>query len=328
MSTVSEPARPRSVAVSTEAELSRSSRSALRSAAASEAMLPRLRPAPGTSVTEAPGGSAASGAVGDRFDVVGSLGPQARGQQPVATGPGRPRRPGGPGPSDLGQRRRRATPVVGDRSSSTKPRGGSADPAVAADRGRCGHCGDPDSRSRSRRRRGQKQPLPVRAPARDRRTDGGAPVGPLRPRPRGPDPATPDPVPSGSEETTAVGSVMGAMVDPSSTSSAPVGCRTGLATPGRTESRSNSHGRRSGSEPSVSSSDPRATRSSPNMAGSNSSSWAIQSASSSRHDGEAIPDPDPSPPVSRARTAGTWPVGGSVQWGSSVVAVVAPGTAV
>ncbi len=52
------------------------------------------------------------------------------------------------------------------------------------------------------------------------------------------------------------------------------------------------------------------------MAGSKSSSWATQSASSSRQLGPSIPEP--SSPVRRDKTAGTCPVGGSVQWGSSV----------
>ena len=81
-------------------------------------------------------------------------------------------------------------------------------------------------------------------------------------------------------------------------------------------SRSNSQGRRSTSVRSDSSSEPSATSSPANMAGSNSSSWATQSASSSRQLGARCPRP--SSPVSRDSTAGTCPVGGSVQWGSSV----------
>ena len=118
-----------------------------------------------------------------------------------------------------------------------------------------------------------------------------------------PSPRSPPP-PAGSGTTASTGSVMGAMVDTPSS-----------------DSRSNSQGRRSVSVASVSSSDPSGTWSPPNIDGSNSSSWATQSASSSRQVGGMIPEPAsaPSSPESRARTAGTWPVAGSVQWGSSVV---------
>ena len=110
---------------------------------------------------------------------------------------------------------------------------------------------------------------------------------------------------SGIDGTTGTGSVIG------SGEPAP-----GPGWPGRTESRSNSQGRITSSAPPVSSRAPSEARSSPNMAGSNPSSCATQSASSSRHVGGRMPSDGPS--SSRARTAGTWPVAGSVQCGSSV----------
>ncbi len=103
-----------------------------------------------------------------------------------------------------------------------------------------------------------------------------------------------------------------------------VGDDAGPGCPGFTESRSNSHGRRSSSAPPVSSRAPSEARSSLNIDGSNSSSWATQSASSSRQVGGRIPSVGP-PSSSRASTAGTWPVAGSVQWGSSAWAASAGG---
>ena len=227
-------------------------RSALRSAAASPATPTRFRPAPGTSVTDAPGSSAASGT-------------STSGSSPrvawLATGPGAVR-PVGPARVRLDAGGQRlvggevavvvdAIDAVG-RSRPGRPGGAAAPVAAAAARGRDGGGG-------------LRGPVGLDPPGRGSagRTDLGPRVA-----------------------TTSVGSVIGSSVTHWSRRPPPASPYG----PDRSVwegSRSNSQGRRSASVLSVSSREPRATSSSSpaNMAGSNSSSWATQSASSSRQVG-------------------------------------------
>ena len=326
----SDPSRaaPPPAGVVTASPAESAARSALRSAAARPATPPLLRPTPGTSVTDAPGGSAASGTSVAESTFSGRLARSRAGSSP-------PRR----------ARLRRVDPEGRDGSAN------SSSSSIS---------------STSEGRTGGRRPAPARPAAAPAATAAPAPAAPApaAPAPAAPAPAAPAPAAatvappaavvgsapapvstsravgtSGARSrepdagaTASVGSVIGSTGDAGSAAASPTASavtrRTGPVGWRELASRSNSQGRRSASVLSDSSSDPRATSSSPNMAGSNSSSWATQSASSSLQLGATIPGPELSSPPSRASTAGTWPVGGSVQWGSSVGVAEPPGTAV
>ena len=146
------------------------------------------------------------------------------------------------------------------------------------------------------RPRGGRRPRPGRTGGRLGGSSTGS-AGPAAPAPEGPGAVER----AGAGATTSVGSVMGSVAAGGRVDRSGATFRTGPVGRGDDESRSNSQGRRSASVSSVSSSDPRATSSSANMAGSNSSSWATQSASSSRQVGAHDPGWPGCPPRCRGR---------------------------
>ena len=280
------------------------SRTALRSAAASPATPARLRPAPGTSVTDAPGGSAASGDSAAGSASSGRLGPHPGRQQSVAPGPAGAGGAGGAAASSANS------------SSSARRRTG-----AGSHRSRWGR--SPDAATAAMPAAADTGPGTARRPGRPSGSSGRA----RRPG-RSPSSAVAAARSASGSDAVSTGSVSAASSRRPRPPSLPRPSPAGAGRSGPRESRSNSQGRRSASVPSVSSSEPRATLSSAEHG-------RLELLVVCHPVGVLLPPCRAADPRSRPRrrrrrasTAGTWPVGGSVQWGSSVAGPVPVGTAV